>query len=126
MYEIFVKLLNEKGITPYKLSQDTGISTATLSDWKKGRSTPKQDKLKKIADYFGVSVDFLMTGKEKEGGEDYYVNEETKKIAQAIFGNEDLRKLFEVSQDMTPEQIKAFTAMIDTMITKDKMSRKKD
>ncbi|MPN11830.1 hypothetical protein SDC9_159138 [bioreactor metagenome] len=35
-----------------------------LSEWKKGSYTPKQDKLQKIADYFGVTVDYLMTGKE--------------------------------------------------------------
>lgn len=38
----------------------------TLSDWKNGKSTPKQDKLMKIADYFGVTVEYLMTGEEKE------------------------------------------------------------
>lgn len=67
MYEVFELLLNKYGVTPYKVSKETGISTATLSDWKNGRSTPKQDKLKKIADYFGVSLDYLMTGKEESG-----------------------------------------------------------
>ena len=38
----------------------------TLSDWKNGKSTPKQDKLMKIADYFGVSLDYLMTGEERD------------------------------------------------------------
>ncbi len=65
MYEIFELLLTKYGVTPYKVSKETGISTATLSDWKNGRSTPKQDKLKKIADYFGVTLDYLMTGNEE-------------------------------------------------------------
>lgn len=65
MYEIFVKLLEKYGITAYKVSKATGIAGSTFSDWKSGRSTPKQDKLQKIADYFGVSVDYLMTGKEE-------------------------------------------------------------
>ncbi|SCI17942.1 Uncharacterised protein [uncultured Ruminococcus sp.] len=34
MYEIFEKLLKERGITAYRVSKDTGISTATLTDWK--------------------------------------------------------------------------------------------
>ena len=33
---------------------------------KAGRYTPKQDKMQKIADYFGVSIEYLMTGEEKE------------------------------------------------------------
>ena len=65
MYEIFAKLLEERGVTAYKVSKATGIAGSTFSNWKSGRSTPKQDKLQKIADYFGVSVDFLITGKEE-------------------------------------------------------------
>lgn len=60
MYEIFVQLLQEKGISAYRLSKDTGISTASLTDWKKGRTTPKVDKLQKIADYFGVDLNYLL------------------------------------------------------------------
>ncbi len=64
MYEIFVELLQNKGVTAYQVCKATGIAGATVSDWKKGKSTPKQDKLKKIADYFEVSLDYLTTGKE--------------------------------------------------------------
>lgn len=64
MYTIFEELCTKRGVTPYRVSKDTGIARSTLSDWKNGESTPKQDKLKKIADYFGVTVDYLMTGEE--------------------------------------------------------------
>lgn len=64
MYSVFEKLCNRNHVTPYKVSKETKIATSTLSDWKSGKSTPKQDKLKKIADYFNVSVDYLMTGEE--------------------------------------------------------------
>lgn len=65
MYEIFVKLLEKYGVTAYKVSKATGIGGSTFTDWKNGRSIPKQDKLQKIADYFGVTIDYLMTGKEE-------------------------------------------------------------
>ena len=64
MYEIFSKLLHTYGVTPYKVSKETGVSQSTLSDWKLGKVTPKSDTMKKLADYFGVSIDYLMTGKE--------------------------------------------------------------
>lgn len=64
MYQIFQQKLAEKGITPYKVSKDTGISTSTLSDWKTGRSVPKLDKLIIIADYLGISLEELI-GKDK-------------------------------------------------------------
>ena len=48
------------------MAKATGISTGSLSDWKKGRSSPKADKLQKIADYFGVTVDYLLGNEQKE------------------------------------------------------------
>lgn len=59
MYENFEKLLEERGISAYKVAKDTGIGTATLSNWKTGKYTPKQDKMQKIADYFGVTLEYL-------------------------------------------------------------------
>ena len=70
MYEIFEKLLTEKKIKPIDVSRATGISASTLSDWKKGKSTPKADKLQKIADYFNISLEYLTTGKEKDNNLD--------------------------------------------------------
>lgn len=59
MYERFVELLQEKGITAYRVSKDTGVTQTTLSDWKTGRAVPKTVTLQKIADYFGVTLDWL-------------------------------------------------------------------
>lgn len=66
MYEIFAKLLSENEKKAIDVSRATGISPTTFSDWKSGKSTPKQDKLQKIADYFGVTITYLMTGKEED------------------------------------------------------------
>lgn len=60
MYEVFEKLLKEKGVTSYRVSKDTGISQATLSDWKNGKSKPKADKLKTLSEYFGVSIEVFL------------------------------------------------------------------
>lgn len=64
MYAIYEKLLNERGFKNADVARATGISNMTLSDWKRGVSTPKQDKLMRIADFLGVSIDYLMTGEE--------------------------------------------------------------
>lgn len=66
MYEIFETLLAERGVTAYQVAKATGISTGSLSDWKNGRSSPKVEKLQKIATYFGVSVDYLLGNEQKE------------------------------------------------------------
>lgn len=65
MYDIFVRLLEQSGKKASDVSKATGIPSSTFSDWKKGKSSPKTEKLQKIADYFGVTLKYLMTGKEE-------------------------------------------------------------
>lgn len=107
MYEIFEQLLQSYGISTYKFCKETGISQSTISTWKTRRNLLSGEKAKVIADYFGVSVDYLMTGEEKEGGEKYYINDETAAMAQKLFENKDLRVLFDAASDANPEDLKA-------------------
>lgn len=60
LYLKFAKLLQQYNITAYRVAKDTEISTSTLSDWKTGRSNPKLDKLRKIADYFEVPITYFL------------------------------------------------------------------
>nr|WP_288977707.1 helix-turn-helix transcriptional regulator [uncultured Blautia sp.] len=60
MYQKFADLLDKHHKTAYQVSKVTGISTATLTNWKYGRYKPKVDKLKILADYFGVSIDYFL------------------------------------------------------------------
>lgn len=53
-------LLAAHGVTVYQVSKATGISPSTFSDWKSGRSSPKADKLARLADYFGIGLDELL------------------------------------------------------------------
>ena len=63
MYKNFKKRIDELGITPYRVSKDTQVSYATLSDWKLGKTTPKVSTLKKIAPYLNMTIEELI----KEG-----------------------------------------------------------
>lgn len=65
MYQKYVELRNKLGITDYAVSKNTGISTATLTNWKYGRYNPKIDKLKILADYFGVSIEYFLSEKKE-------------------------------------------------------------
>lgn len=65
LYKKFADLLYKTNKTAYQVSKDTGISQSVLSDWKTGRSNPKVDKLKTLADYFGVSIEYFLS-EEKE------------------------------------------------------------
>jgi transcriptional regulator with XRE-family HTH domain len=70
MYKRFAALLVKNNSTAYKVSKNTGITQTTLSNWKKGKSTPKIDKLMKLADYFDVSIEYFLSERESRGFED--------------------------------------------------------
>lgn len=59
-YQRFEELLRSRGATVYRVSKETGISASTFTDWKNGRSVPKADKMRLIADFFEVSLDALL------------------------------------------------------------------
>ncbi len=109
MYEIFEKLLEERGISAYKVSKDTGVTTATLTNWKQGKYIPKQDKLQKIADYFDVSLEYLMTGKEKEF--EMYSIENAELLAK-IAKNKEAMKIMEYYMKLSEEDKKEIEMMV--------------
>ena len=115
MYEIYCKLRDEKGYKDSDVSRIAGITKSTFSDWKSGRSSPKNDKLQKIAEVLGVTVDYLMTGASADIEEHYYSNEETREIAQEIFENPDLKSLFHAAKDLSPERLKAHIDFIQSL-----------
>jgi transcriptional regulator with XRE-family HTH domain len=59
MFERYLEMLKEKGIKNIDVSRATGIPASTFSDWKKGKSSPKRDKIEKIANFFDINPDWL-------------------------------------------------------------------
>lgn len=105
MYDIYEKLLALKGVTTADVCKATGISQSTMSNWKKRKNNLNAKNAQKVADYFGVSVDFLMSGKE-DNQKGYYLNEETAEMAQELFENKEMRILFSAARDAKPEDLK--------------------
>lgn len=66
MYKKYVQLRDSLGVTDYRVASDIGIPKSTFSDWKSGRSEPKVDKLQKLANYFGVSIEYFLEGDKGE------------------------------------------------------------
>ena len=102
MYEIFEQLLQKRGMSSYEVSKLSGVSQATLSDWKNKKSIPRNKTLKKIADVLNVSVAYLL-GEEKEKTPDTNVSEVDKKI-------------YELFNALTDEQKQLFLNLAEQMI----------
>ena len=108
-YDIFQHLCERDGVKPADVAKATGISTATISSWKAGKYTPKEDKRRLIADFFNVPLEYLDTG---EMPEQYYHNPETDQIAQEIFDDRNLRALFDAARGSSPEDLKLAAEML--------------
>lgn len=88
LYERIEQLCGERGINITQMCKEAGVPRSTLSDYKANRiKSIATDKLAKIADYFDVSVDYLL-GKEKF----YNETEDSDPLSQvsfALFGTHD-------------------------------------
>lgn len=122
-------MLKEKGIKNIDVSRATGIPASTFSDWKKGKSSPKRDKIEKIANFFDINPDWLAGTSDikiklqdnlNEQEQSYYLNPETSKIAQQIYDNKELSLLFDAAKDAEPEDLQTVHSMLMALKRKEK------
>lgn len=126
MYEIFEQLLQKYGVSAYKVSKATGVTQSTLSDWKRGRSTPKSENMKKLSDYFGVSLEYLMTGKEPEDKEPKLKPRDEKDIKNILDNTEQLLKQDGLMFDGQPASQEAIDSILSAMQIGMEMAKKKN
>lgn len=118
LYENVKEAAKNKGYSINKLEQELGFARSYIGKFK--TITPSVDKIQKIADFLGVSVEYLTTGEEKEDSPIYYTNEETAKLAQEMFEDEDMRSLFHMKQTMPPERFKAHMEFMKNLYNQEK------
>lgn len=126
MYEIFEQLLQKYSVSAYKVAKATGVTQSTLSDWKRGRSTPKSENMKKLADYFGVSIDYLMTGKEETEKKPRLKPKDEKDIKEIIANTEQLLKQDGLMFDGDPASPEAIDSILSAMRIGMEMAKKKN
>lgn len=108
-YEIFKKLCDERGTNPTAVALDMGISTSLTSRWKHG-GKPRIETLNKIADYFGVSVSYLLGVADDP---DPIALVDPSKKSPPI-----MEKIEEAMQDMTEEELADLEKYIDFLLSK--------
>lgn len=126
-YDRIFEIMKEKELTAYRVSKDTGISQASLADWRKGRSKPKIDKLQKLSEYFGVSIQYL-TGENNEiddtqqmqAPNGYYVDKETAEYAEMLRTRPNARLLFSAAKDISKEDMQKAVEYIEFLKSKNK------
>lgn len=118
MYSRYEELLKERGLKTSVVARDTNITNSTFTAWRKGEYTPKIDKLKKIADYFGVSVHWL-SGESNERNPTSEIKKEPKsKDMDSIIDDIEMY-FYEGSKNISPEQRKMIKNIIEATLKED-------
>lgn len=117
LYENVKEAAKRKGYSINRLEQELGFARSYISKFK--TITPSADKIQRIADFLGVSTEYLLTGTEKEPA-GYYLNDETAQVAQEIFENKELRVLFDAARDASPEDLKTTYDMLMALKKKER------
>ena len=104
-------LCKKRGVSISKMERDCGFSNSYITNLRAGKMPA--DRLQKVADYFGVSTKFLLTGEEDE---EYY-SPEAKEIAQQIHDDPELRALFHLAKTVSPEQLRFIENLLQFMTT---------
>lgn len=90
--DIFLQLCAENNVKPTRVAKEIGSSSASVVKWKKG-AIPQSSTLQKIADYFGVSTDYLLTG-----------NNEVRPTKEEITFDDFTYAMYGRAQELTEEQ----------------------
>lgn len=102
MVEIIVNLFESSGKSGNSILKELSLSPTAISEWKKGKSKPTVDALIKIADYFGVSVDYLLGRDAPNAVIERPIAELAEKYKH-LFTDEDfvkIAKVYEAAQDV--------------------------
>lgn len=139
MYEIFEMLLERSGITAYRFCKDTNTSQSTIYTWKKKLSLASPELAKTVCDYFGVSLDYLMTGQDdgiiKPGRlsvkEEKDIAKDVNSIIEKLSSGENGPATFD-GRELSPEATELFKDQLELMlrnlkiINKEKYNPKKN
>ena len=103
-YDVFALLCSEKGVSPNKALTDCKISRTSTAKWKDG-ATPRGITLQKLADYFGVTTDFLLTGEETKTAPANEGERIPYKEKREILAGRGIRLMLDEDVKMTENQL---------------------
>ena len=106
------KYMELNGKDRSEICHDLDIKYTTLADWLNGKTYPRIDKIERLANYFHISKADLVEGPPEQ---DYYINDDTRELAEFLFNNPRYKVLFDASRKVKEEDIDFVRQMIDRM-----------
>lgn len=105
-----VELRKSKNLTQYKLASDLGFSRGLIANYEQGTREPDYNMLKIIADFFGVSTDWLLGHSTSSQDENYIINTisnnpELLDFTRKLMERESMQLLFDQIKDLPDSEI---------------------
>ena len=95
--------LQEFGYTQNEVADAIGVTQQAINTWVTGRNVPRIDKVSKLASFFGVKVTDLTDRH----------NPDMEEALEDAFNNPDMRTLFSLAKNCTPDQIQATITLLE-------------
>ena len=105
-WQNYLSLCAERGKSANAVAKELSIASGTVSEWKKGR-VPQNSTLKKIADYFGISVERLIGNMNDDDEMNEYLEE--------LRTRPELKMLFSLAKGATKQDIEQAVAIIEAL-----------
>lgn len=103
-YDIYCKLCQKNGLTPSGAAAKIGFNRASVTMWKNTGKAPKQDLLVRIADYFSVTVGYLLGTEQKEKPAETGERDILDKVDVAFYG--EYKELSEDEQETVRDMVR--------------------
>ena len=111
LYERIKEVASAKGISINKLEKDLNLPRSSVRKYSKNK--PSAERISTVADYLGVSVDYLINGNVDISESvqtdvqppEYYKDKKAAEAAQKVFSDVNYRILFDAAEGSTPEDL---------------------
>lgn len=117
-YDVYCSLCKERKLSPSRAAIEMGISKSAVSTWKNGRSAPMSSQLEKIANYFDVSVDYLL-GKTEQKKPLVNNDEELTEYLEELKNRPELKMLFSLAKGATKADVEKAVKIIEALLEKE-------
>ena len=112
-YDRFESLLKARGITKTFIARSLGRSATLCQDWKQRKSQPSDTQLREVARILGTTPEYLR-GETDEVTPDA-MGEEMEQLLNSLREREDMRMLFKLAQDASPEDVRQAVKIIEAL-----------
>ena len=108
------------GYTGEEVGRMLQVSKSAISMWEKDLRSPSADLIERFADIYGVSTDYIITGRESNTPKGYYYDQEAAEYAEYLRTRPHAKILFSASKDMTKEDMEEAVRYIEYLKSKHK------